>query len=75
MSSIQVRHVPDQLHRQLKVRAAQEGQTLSDYVLEQLRVVAGRPSMSRWLREVDALPPPERAPTPAAKVIADERRR
>ncbi len=75
MSTIQVRNVPEQLHRQLKVRAAQEGRTLSDYVLDELRVAAGRPKMSQWLRDVDALPSPEDAPTPAAEVIADERRR
>ncbi len=75
MSTIQVRNVPEQLHRQLKVRAAQEGRTLSDYVLDELRVAAGRPTMSRWLGDVDALPPPADAPTPAAEVIADERGR
>lgn len=75
MSTIQVRNVPEQLHRQLKVRAAQEGRTLSDYVLDELRVAAGRPTMSQWLHDVDALPPPKDAPTQAAEVIADERRR
>ena len=75
MSTIRVRNVPEQLHRQLKVRAAQEGRTLSDYVLDELRVAAGRPTMSQWLRDVDALPPYEDAPTPATEVIADERRR
>jgi len=75
MSTIQVRNVPEQLHRQLKVRAAQEGRTLSDYVLDELRVAAGRPTMSRWLADVDALPPPADAPTPAGQVIAEERRR
>ncbi|MEA2233350.1 MAG: antitoxin FitA [Solirubrobacteraceae bacterium] len=75
MSTIQVRNVPEELHKQLKVRAAQEGRTLSDYVLDELRVAAGRPMMSQWLRDVDALPPPADAPTPAAEVIADERSR
>lgn len=75
MSTIQIRNVPEHLHKQLKVRAAQEGRTLSDYVLDELRVAAGRPNMNRWLHDVDALPPPEDAPTPAAEVIADERRR
>ena len=75
MSSIQVRNVPEQLHRQLKVRAAQAGQTLSDYVLDELRVAADRPTMRQWLRDVDALPPVEGAPTPAAEVLAGERRR
>ena len=75
MSTIQVRNVPEQLHRQLKIRAAQEGRTLSDYVLDELLVAAGRPTMTQWLRDVDALPPREDAPIPAAEVIADERRR
>ena len=30
---IQIRNVPDDLHRQLKARAAEEGLTLSDYLL------------------------------------------
>jgi hypothetical protein len=75
MSTIQVRNVPEELHRLLKVRAAQEGRTLSDYGLDELRMAAGRPTMSQWLTRVDALPPPAAAPSPAAEVIADERRR
>ena len=30
---IQIRNVPDTLHRKLKVKAAEEGLTLSDYLL------------------------------------------
>jgi len=75
MSTIQVRNVPEDLHRQLKVRAAEEGRSLSDYVLDELRVAAGRPTMRRWLDATATLPRPSRAPTPAAKVIAEERRR
>lgn len=37
MSMIQVRNVPDDLHRQLKVRAAREGLTLSELALNELR--------------------------------------
>ncbi|WP_211213221.1 FitA-like ribbon-helix-helix domain-containing protein [Corynebacterium terpenotabidum] len=33
---IQVRNVPEELHRQLKVRAAQEGVTLSELALREL---------------------------------------
>ena len=75
MSSIQIRNVPEQLHEQLKVRAARQGRSLSDYLLEELRVAADRPSMREWLDALDALPPAECMPTPAAHVIADERRR
>ncbi|HET7046404.1 MAG TPA: hypothetical protein VFI37_16275 [Gaiellaceae bacterium] len=31
---IQIRNVPDELHRKLKAKAAERGQTLSDYLLE-----------------------------------------
>ena len=33
---VQIRNVPDTLHRKLKVRAAGSGQTLSDYLLAEL---------------------------------------
>jgi plasmid stability protein len=41
---VQVRNVPDTLHRRLKARAAQLGQTLSDYLLEELERLAARPT-------------------------------
>ncbi len=41
---IQLRHVPDPLHRTLKARAALEGMSLSDYLIAQLRRVAERPT-------------------------------
>lgn len=44
MSMIQVRNVPEDLHRRLKVRAAQEGITLSDLALRELRRAAAAPS-------------------------------
>jgi hypothetical protein len=41
---VQIRHVlPDALHRKLKVRAADSGQTLSDYLLAELERLAARP--------------------------------
>lgn len=42
---IQIRNVPDPLHRQLKSRAALAGMSLSDYLLNELRVVAERPTV------------------------------
>jgi antitoxin FitA len=41
---IQIRNVPDDLHRALKVRAAANGQTLSDYLMGEVREIAKRPS-------------------------------
>ena len=47
---IQIRNVPDALHRRLKSRAALEGMSLSDYLLAELRRVAERPTLAE-LRE------------------------
>ena len=46
---IQIRNVPDDLHRALKVRAAREGMTLSAYLLREIAQLAnGRRSRSSW---------------------------
>lgn len=42
---IQIRNVPDALHRELKSRAALAGMSLSDYLLNEIRQVAGRPTI------------------------------
>ena len=42
---IQIRNVPDQLHRRLKVRAAEQGLTLSDYLLRMAEREAGKPTI------------------------------
>ncbi len=52
MSSIQIRNVPEQLHRELKAQAATTGMTLSDYLLEEIREVAVKPTMRQWLDRV-----------------------
>ncbi len=53
---IQVRNVPDEIHRELKVRAARQGVSLSDYVLELARRDVSRPTMEEWLARIDARP-------------------
>jgi plasmid stability protein len=47
---IQLRNVPDSLHRQLKARAAMEGMSLSEYLIAEVKRAAERPSL-RELRE------------------------
>jgi plasmid stability protein len=42
---IQIRNVPDDLHRRLKARAALAGMSLSDYLLKEIAKVAERPTM------------------------------
>lgn len=45
---IQVRNVPDVLHRTLKARAATAGMSLSDYLLGELREIAERPTLAEF---------------------------
>jgi plasmid stability protein len=49
---IQVRDVPDDVHRALKARAAAEGRTLSDLVRAELLELAERPSLATMLRRL-----------------------
>lgn len=42
---IQVRNVPDVLHRALKARAAMAGMSLSDYLLAEIREIAEKPTL------------------------------
>lgn len=44
MGLIQIRNVPDDVHRTLKVRAAAAGVSLSDYVLREVTRVARAPT-------------------------------
>jgi antitoxin FitA len=54
---IQIRNVPDELHAQLKQRAAESGMTLSDYLLEEIRGHATKPTMREWLDRVSTREP------------------
>lgn len=50
---IQIRNVPNELHRRLKARAALAGMTLSDYLLHEVRRVAERPSLEELRARLD----------------------
>lgn len=54
---IQLRNVPDDLHRRLKARAAIAGLSLSDYLIQEVRRIADQPSMEKWLEGVRRLTP------------------
>lgn len=69
---IQVRNVPDSLHRTLKARAAMEGISLSDYLLKEMRRMAERPTMEELRRRV-AKWEPVKLPVSAADIIRADR--
>lgn len=49
---IQIRNVPDELHRTLKVRAAKAGMTLSDYLLSEIELVAKKPTLAEMMERL-----------------------
>jgi plasmid stability protein len=72
---IQIRNVPDALHRRLKSRAALAGMSLSEYLLRELREVAERPTVEELrarLHERSRITP---AMAPAEAVRAERDRR
>lgn len=75
MKTIQIRNVPDELHRALKVRAAQEGVSLSDLALTELRKTADRPSRNELLDRISArtIKRSRRSPTAELRAERDSR--
>ena len=69
---IQLRNVPDALHRTVKARAAMAGMSLSDYLLAEIRKVAERPTLDE-LRERLHRREAVRTPVSAARAIRAER--
>jgi plasmid stability protein len=71
MKMIQVRNVPDELHRALKERAAREGTTMSDLILTELPRLARKPSGEQLLERLRRRRPVSGAA--ASELIAAER--
>lgn len=69
---IQLRNVPDDLHRTLKARAALAGMSLSDYLLAEIREVAERPTLGE-LKERLRNRKPVRVPVNTAQLVREER--
>lgn len=71
---IQVRNVPDRLHRELVRRAKARKQTLTDYIQEILEREVRRPSAEEVFERI-AHRPPVRLGRAAAELIREERSR
>lgn len=72
---IQLRNVPDALHRKLQARAAAAGMTLSDYLLREVRRSAERPTHEELLDRLRKAAPVQTRVSPAAAVRAERDRR
>ena len=69
---IQLRNVPDELHRKLKSRAAKAGMSLSDYLLEQIKADAESPTVEELLERL-ASRTPVKSRLSSAEIIRQER--
>lgn len=49
---VQIRDVPEQVHRTLKARAAREGMSLSDFIKRELARSAQRLTVEEWLDRI-----------------------
>jgi plasmid stability protein len=72
MGHIQIRNVPEDVHRTLKARAAKEGMSLSEYLLREVVDLADRPTMAE-LSERIRRRKPVRGDFSAAEIIRAER--
>ncbi|MGK9168865.1 hypothetical protein KXR53_21300 [Inquilinus limosus] len=72
---IQIRNVPDALHRRLKSRAALAGMSLSDYLLQEIRRLAERPTLDELRARLEQRPKvaPSEAPAQAVRTERDQR--
>ncbi len=65
---IQVRNVPDPMHRKLKARAAMMGTSMSEYILRELARSLERPTRDEWLARLAEMASLPAAPDFAAMV-------
>jgi hypothetical protein len=72
---VQIRNMPEALHRRLKARAARLGMSLSDYLLRELKLVAERPTLEEMLERLASRPPapPGFSPTEMLREERDSR--
>ncbi len=71
---IQIRNVPEGLHRKLKARAALAGMSLSDYLLSEIRLVAERPTLDELRMRLESRSAVIPTATPAQVVRAQRDR-
>lgn len=71
---IQIRNVPDSLHRKLKARAAMAGKPLSAYLLDELRHAGETPTRAEILARIAARPAVRGGPR-IADILREDRER
>jgi plasmid stability protein len=72
---VQIRNMPESLHRKLKARAALAGRSLSEYLLHEIRRVAERPTVEELRLRLAGRAPvaPSIPPVRALRIERDQR--
>lgn len=71
MPMLQIRNVPEDLHRELKARAALAGMSLSEYLLNILRRAAERATPAEMRERLRERTPVSTSVTPAEAIRAE----
>jgi plasmid stability protein len=74
-TTINIRNVPSDLHRELKTRAALEDMSLSGYLLRELRHALDRPTLDEMRKRLARRQSARPHPAPAAAVPAERKSR
>ncbi len=72
---VQIRNVPEDMHRKLKSRAALAGLSLSDYLLQELRRGLDRPTRQELLERLSRRKPVALRRSPSSMVRSERGRR
>ncbi|MDQ3728832.1 MAG: hypothetical protein M3355_04525 [Actinomycetota bacterium] len=54
MPNIQIKNVPDEVHRVLRRRAGEAGQSMQEYLLARLTEETSKPTLEELFREIDS---------------------
>ncbi|HZD23619.1 MAG TPA: hypothetical protein VE569_09495 [Acidimicrobiia bacterium] len=72
---IQIRNVSDELHREVKARAARAGMSLSDFLLREVERIVETPPLEEVLDRMRARERPQLTETPAEAIRAERQTR
>lgn len=71
--NISIRHVPEEVRDVLAQRAAQNGQSMQEYLLTELVRIAERPSLGEWVDRVRDRKAATESELPANEIVAQVR--
>jgi hypothetical protein len=75
MANIQIRDVPETIHRELVRRAENSGKSLQQFLMGQLAIMVDKPDIDEVLRDIRELPKLPLTSAEIVKMLKEERAR